>query len=207
MNPSLPTGLKDSLLWSEKLGRGWCGKSLVPYDSAYWQKYLVMDETNLGAKLTRARVDLVRRHYPVGGGIDVGIGGGRFVRETCFDGYDVNQHAVAWLKAAGKYQDPYLYKPAAVTCWDSLEHIPDPDLLLDSVREWLFVSMPIFGGQGHCLKSKHYRPGEHIHYFTFDGFISYCATQGFHLVEHNTMESALGREGIYSFAFRRVKHG
>lgn len=204
MLPNLPSGLTNSLLWSDELGRGWCGKELVPYDSAYWQKYLEMDDTDLGAKLTLARVDMVLSCC-LGHGIDVGIGGGRFVRESGFDGYDVNRDAVAWLKSEGRYIDPYLYKPEAVTCWDSLEHIPNPDLLLNSVQRWLFVSMPIYEGQVHCLKSKHYRPGEHIHYFTFDGFVSYCAGLGFQLVEHNTIESDLGREGIVSFAFRRVK--
>ncbi|HAR44690.1 MAG TPA: hypothetical protein DCS05_00550 [Nitrospiraceae bacterium] len=204
MLPNLPDGLKNSLLWSDELGRGWCGKELVPYDSAYWQKYLEMDATDLGAQLTAARVDMVRRHFK-GQGVDVGIGGGRFAKESGFSGYDVNKDAVAWLKSGGRYSDPYQNNPAAVTCWDSLEHIPNPDLLLESVREWLFVSMPIYEGQVHCLKSKHYRPGEHIHYFTFEGFVSYCAGLGFRLAEYNTIESDLGREGIVSFAFKRVK--
>lgn len=202
MTPGLPAGLMNSLLWSDELGRGWCGRDLVPYDSAYWNKYRVMDDTDLGAELTRARVDMVMRHFR-GQGIDIGIGGGRFVTESGFHGFDVNRDALAWLVSRGLYGNPYLDRPAAVTCWDSLEHIPDPDRLLASTREWLFVSMPIFEGQGHCLKSKHYRPGEHIHYFTFDGFVSYCASQGFQLIEHNTMESDLGREGIHSFAFRK----
>lgn len=204
MTPSLPNGLTNSLLWSDELGRGWCGRELVPYDSAYWQKYLVMDDTDLGARLTKARVDMVRRHFK-GHGVDVGIGGGRFVKESGFDGFDVNMDAVAWLKSVGRYVDPYLCRPEAVTCWDSLEHIPNPDHLLNAAQKWLFVSMPIYEGQAHCLESKHYRPGEHVHYFTFDGFVSYCAGLGFQLVEHNTIESDLGREGIVSFAFRRVK--
>lgn len=202
--PRLPDGLKNSLLWSEELGRGWCGIKLVPYDAAYWQKYLVMDDTELGAQLTRARVDMVRRHFG-GKGIDVGIGGGRFVRESGFDGYDINWDAVEWLKSAGKYADPYLTSPDAVTCWDSLEHIPNPDQLINCVRKWLFVSMPIYDDASHCFKSKHFRPGEHIHYFTAEGFINYCADLGFMLIEHNTVESDLGREGITSFAFQRVR--
>lgn len=204
MTPSLPSGLTNSLLWSDELGRGWCGRELVPYDSAYWQKYLVMDATEMGAELTRARVDMVRRHH-MGGGVDVGIGGGRFVRESGFHGYDVNKDAVEWLKQEGAYLDPYLCKPEAVTCWDSLEHIPNPDLLLNAIGKWLFVSMPIYEGQAHCLGSKHYRPGEHIHYFTAEGLVNYCADRGFMLVEHNTVESDIGREGIISFAFLKVK--
>ncbi|MCY1314289.1 hypothetical protein D9M70_649130 [compost metagenome] len=66
--------------------------------------------------------------------------------------------------------------------------------------------MPIYDSQAHCLQSKHYKPGEHIHYFTLNGFITWCQRQGFELVEINQVESELGREGITSFAFRRM-HG
>ncbi|MCW1937514.1 hypothetical protein OMD46_16425 [Pseudomonas sp. MDMC_285] len=81
--------------------------------------------------------------------------------------------------------------------------MPEPEKLLDHVGEWLFVSMPIYEGQAHCLQSKHYKPGEHIWYWTLPGLIGWMERQGFALVEMNQSESELGREGITSFAFRR----
>ncbi|MCY1364090.1 Methyltransferase domain protein [compost metagenome] len=147
----------------------------------------------------------MRRHF-VGQVVDIGIGGGRFVTEAEAMGFDVNAEAVAWLERQGRFYDPYRHHAEAVTCWDSLEHIPEPEKLLAQVGEWLFVSMPIYDSQAHCLQSKHFKPGEHIHYFTLNGFITWCQRQGFELVEINQVESELGREGITSFAFRRM-HG
>jgi len=203
MVPSLPNGLRNSLLWCEASGRGWCGAELVPYDKAYFDKYLVMDESECGVNLTRARLDMVRRHYG-GKGVDIGIGGGKFVEESGWMGFDVNADAVSWLWSNGLYCNPYANRVKAVTCWDSLEHIPEPEKLLAQIDEWLFVSMPIYKDYRDCLFSKHYRPGEHIHYFTFNGLVRFCESQGFALVEDNTIESDLGRENIHSFAFRRV---
>lgn len=64
-------------------------------------------------------------------------------------------------------------------------------------------AMPIYKDQTDCLRSKHYKPGEHLHYWSLRGLIGWFARQGFGCVEINEKESELGREGITSFAFRR----
>lgn len=92
-----------------------------------------------------------------------------------------------------------------MTFWDSLEHIPEPEVVLKGIGEWAFVSMPIYKDAKDCLASKHYKPGEHLHYFTLEGFITWMDRQGFEVMEINHAESELGREGITSFAFHR--HG
>ncbi|MCY1397750.1 Methyltransferase domain protein [compost metagenome] len=158
----------------------------------------------MGAALTRARVELVRKHFP-GQVVDIGIGGGRFVLEADAMGFDVNAEAVVWLQAQGRLLDPYRQQVDAITCWDSLEHVPDPEKLVARAGQWLFVSMPIYESQAHCLQSKHFKPGEHLWYFTLPGFIGWCERQGFELIEMNHAESELGREGITSFAFRRFR--
>ena len=202
MTNALPLGLTDCLLWSDELGMGWHGRPPMSYSGPYFAKYQQLDATPMGGALTQARLELVRRHF-AGQVVDIGIGGGRFVSEAGAMGFDVNAEAVAWLKAQGRYYDPYQHHAEAVTCWDSLEHIPEPEKLLDHVREWLFVSMPIYEGQAHCLQSKHYKPGEHIWYWTLPGLIDWMERHGFALVEMNQAESELGREGITNFAFRR----
>lgn len=205
MTNALPPGLTDCLLWSDELGMGFHPRAPMNYSGPYFEKYQQLDATPMGAALTRARVELVRRHF-AGQVVDIGIGGGRFVTEAQAMGYDVNAEAVAWLKQQDRYYDPYRHHAEAITCWDSLEHIPEPEKLLDRVGEWLFVSMPIYDSQAHCLQSKHFKPGEHVWYFTLHGFIAWCERQGFELMEVNHAESELGREGITSFAFRRF-HG
>lgn len=204
MTQSLPTGLNDTFLWSEELGRGWHTRPAMRYEGQYFAHYQKLDNTQMGALLTRARLDLVGKYFPPNETIDIGIGGGRYVQESGGFGFDVCDDALKWLMKGGKYRSPYLYPTDAVTCWDSLEHIPDPALLLKQVREWLFVSLPICESREEWAASKHFKPGEHVHYFTRDGFLRWCAEQGFECVEMNRVESDLGREGIMSFAFKRV---
>ena len=158
----------------------------------------------MGAALTQCRIDLVRRHF-AGQVVDIGIGGGRFVTESGAMGFDVNPEAVAWLRAQERYYDPYQHHAEAVTCWDSLEHIPEPEKLLGHVGEWLFVSMPIYKDQADCLASKHYKPGEHIWYHDarFDRVVR---TSRFRMCRGKRPGVETWPRGITSFAFRRV-HG
>ncbi len=204
MTASLPHGLTDCLLWSEELGMGFHPRPPMDYSGPYFEKYQALDATPMGAALTAARVDMVQRHFD-GEVLDVGIGGGRFVIESGGKGFDVNEEAVQWLKSRNAYADPYK-GVAAITCWDSLEHVPDPEALVRSVGEWVFVSMPVYKDQTDCLKSKHFKPGEHLHYWSVRGLIGWFAKMNFGCVEINERESDLGREGITSFAFRRF-HG
>ncbi|HBP6284445.1 TPA: methyltransferase domain-containing protein [Pseudomonas aeruginosa] len=204
MTASLPHGLTDCLLWSDELGMGFHPRPPMDYSGPYFEKYQALDATPMGAALTAARVDMVQRHFD-GEVLDVGIGGGRFVIESGGKGFDVNEEAVQWLKSRNAYADPYK-GVAAITCWDSLEHVPDPEALVRSVGECVFVSMPVYKDQADCLKSKHFKPGEHLHYWSVRGLIGWFAKMNFGCVEINERESDLGREGITSFAFRRF-HG
>lgn len=201
MKTSLPNGFQDSLLWCEEKGIGYHTQAAMEYKDEYFDKYIVMDATEQGAALTKARVGFVRKHY-AGEVLDIGIGGGRFVTEINGYGYDVNKKAIDWL--GNKYLDPYKQHVEAATCWDSLEHMADPAAFVDRVSEWVFVSMPIYKNMLDCLASKHYKPGEHIWYWTFSGLVGWFENLGFFLVESNDIESRLGREDIYSFAFRRI---
>lgn len=204
MTASLPNGLTDCLLWSEELGMGFHPRPPMDYSGPYFEKYQALDATPMGTALTTARIDMVRRHFD-GEVLDVGIGGGRFVVESGGKGFDVNEEAVQWLKSRNAYADPYK-GVAAITCWDSLEHVPDPEALVRSVGEWVFVSMPVYKDQVDCLRSKHFKPGEHLHYWSVRGLVGWFAKMNFGCVEINERESELGREGITSFAFRRF-HG
>lgn len=206
MPSTLPAGLKNTFLWSEELGQGWHSAPPMNYSGDYFAHYQKLDDTPMGAALTRARVELVSKFVAPNTVLDIGIGGGRFVQESGGYGYDVSGEAIQWLHKSRRHLDPYLPGVAvdAITCWDSLEHIPNPERLLACVQRWLFVSMPIYTGLADVLTSKHYKPGEHLHYWTFEGFVGWCERQGFQLMEMNHAETELGREGITSFAFKRV---
>lgn len=203
MQQTLPAGLNNTFLWSEELGYGWHTAPAMQYDSGYFAHYQKLDATPMGAALTNARIELVRKYTTPSYGCDIGIGGGRYVEESNGFGFDVCPDAVNWLMDNGRLAEQG-YGLQVATCWDSLEHIPEPEKLLARVREWLFVSMPIYTSMQDVLTSKHYKPGEHLHYWTLAGFIAWCERQGFEVQEVNHAEEELGREGITSFAFRRV---
>ena len=53
-------------------------------------------------------------------------------------------------------------------------------------------------------ESKHYRPGEHLLYWTEKGFVDWMFEKGFRFLEKRTFEIQAGREDILSFAFIRT---
>ena len=205
MQINLPDGLDNSLLWWPDRGMGFHPAPPIDYQQDYWEEYLNRDKSPIGSALTYARVNFVRKYISddINALIDIGIGGGRFVREANCWGFDINESAIKWLRARDRFTNPLTIEPDAISCWDSLEHMPKPWKLLKRVKTWLFVSLPIFTQPHAITRSKHYKPGEHIWYFTHDGFVEWCDAQGFDLVEFNTQESDLGREGIVTYAFKR----
>lgn len=207
MAHSLPNGLTDTLLWSDELGMGFHPREPMSYDGGYFKKYQALDNSKMGGALTKLRVDIVERHYGDNGSqvIDVGVGGGRFVTQYGCWGYDVNPDAIEWLEERASLRDPYAHGADTLTFWDSLEHIPDPESAVACARQWVFVSMPIYDSARDCLSSPHYKPGEHLHYWTFSGLNAWFQRQGFEMYEANHMETEAGRRGIMSFAFRRVE--
>jgi len=198
------------LTWWPELGIGHYPVEVgtEPYDQEYFDRFDRDAQTKLGRLLMRGRVDFVERHYQ-GPLVDVGIGSGAFVelrrtfdRPTC--GYDVNPAGIRWLEERKLRVNPYGVVVPAISLWDVLEHMPDYPTLLANVREWLFVSLPIFRDAEHVLRSKHFRPDEHCWHFTRDGLVYAMKLCGFALVAESNFETVLGREDIGTFAFRRV---
>jgi hypothetical protein len=199
----------EGLTWWPQSGVGYYPVTvgIEPYDQGYFDNFKRNAETFIGQALMQARVDFVEQHYQ-GPLIDVGIGSGAFVelrqRSHPTYGFDVNPAGVGWLKNRNLFRNPYRRSFEAMTLWDVLEHIPDYPRLLANVREWLFLSLPIFTGVEHILRSKHFKPKEHCWYFTRDGLVNAIDCCHFELVSENTIETELGREDIGSFAFRRI---
>lgn len=205
----------DGMVWIDSLGIGFHPQfDPARYDGAYFDKYAVMDSTEMGYLLNEQRAVFVRGHY-TGPVLDFGIGAGAFLKEMWKHpssagsaGFDINEHALAWLRGNGSLRDPYNGVPkAAMTFWDSLEHAPDIAPLLANVTGWVFVSMPIVMEEhgGPLPTWRHYRPGEHLLYATAWGLAGLMRSFGFDLVEQDLFETRLGRQDIGSFAFRRIK--
>jgi Methyltransferase domain len=189
------------------LGIGYYPVEADPYDHDYFDQFDRKAKTYLGRALMEARCDFVEQHYQ-GALADVGIGSGAFIdawrmRARAASGYDINPAGLRWLRERKLLVDPYHAPFDAMTLWDVLEHVADYRSLLRNVREWLFISLPIFRDAAHALRSKHFKPQEHCWYFTRDGLVFAMQQCGFLLVSESSAETDLGRDDIGTFAFKR----
>lgn len=195
------------LQWLPDLGLGYLAPTApFAYDQSYFDNYLALESTPIAAALNAARVAMLREHSgPAETVVDVGVGAGTFMRQAGdrVSGYDVNPVAVRMLRGMQRYLDPRTAAVDVACFWDALEHIDDPSAILANVRRTVLVSLPIFRSPGHALRSKHYKPGEHIWYFTDRGIRWFMAHHGFDCIASNDEETRIGREDIVSFAFRR----
>lgn len=192
------------------------------YADEYWARYQAYKRTPRGLMLAALRVALCGEARGV---LDVGIGNGEFltavwqhtkwVRRGC----DVNPHARAWLDARAIRWDWGDPPPAGIDTlcfWDSLEHLPDPDpwMRLAAAAGRLCLSLPVWDRLESALDVMdpqsptfhHYRPREHLYYFTPAGVERYAAVFGFRLEAANREEERLGgRRGVMSFRFRAAQ--
>lgn len=178
--------------------------NLVAYDRAYYDKCAGYEGQEIERLITQARIDLVARHYS-GEVLDIGIGSGAFIKARPQTyGFDVNPVATEWLRRNDLWS-PSIGTFGAVTFWDVLEHVPDPSRYLNLIGGLVFASIPVFDDLRTIRKSKHYRPGEHLYYWTEHGFCDWMTAHGFLLLESNDDETRAGRDSIQSFAFKRVR--
>lgn len=177
------------------------------YGVQYWENYQKYRSTPTGDSLTSKRISLVRSCHPAGLKlVDIGIGNGQFIDDYgpgAF-GYDVNPRAIEWLCSKNIWLDPSHENPPSATFWDSLEHSERPGELIGKIDRFVFISIPIFTGLDHVLRSKHFKKDEHFWYFTERGLGGWLGRRGFELVTKNRMEEECGREDIGTFVFKRV---
>lgn len=179
---------------------------LVPYDESYFNKCLSYEDQEIALKINEGRIRLVGDHIGNRKMLDVGIGSGEFIKKRSQNadtyGTDVNPVAIKWLKSKDLYRPDYSTF-TAFSFWDVIEHMPDPSVAFRQIPagSYLFTSIPIFDDLKKIRESKHYRPGEHLYYFTKQGFVDYMNIHGFRLLQMDDFEMEAGRENIYSFAF------
>lgn len=184
-------------------------KTSVPYDEAYFQKYVGYENTDIANKINDFRTGITKKYCNTL--LDIGIGSGEFIKKSPVKtyGFDINETGIAWLKERDLYVDPYrdnLSDIQGYCFWDSMEHIPQPSTLLRylPMNSYVFISMPIFTNLLAIRSNKHYRPNEHYYYFSSDGLAAFLRMAGFGLIEISDGETQAGRQDIYTFVFRRL---
>lgn len=179
-------------------------QNIIQYDGDYWNKCAGYEDSEIALKLNKGRIDFVDAHYK-GEVLDIGVGCGEFIKKRPQTyGYDINPKAIEWLMSADLYRDCFSDFDA-FTMWDVLEHVETPEQYFINMRpgSFLFLSLPIFEDLTRIRESKHYRPGEHLYYWTRDGLIEWMLLHKFDLCGHSDFETQAGRDSIQSFAFRK----
>lgn len=178
------------------------------YDIEYWNRYLSMKDSDIGKKLTQARINLCKKYnVQEHNCVDIGIGNGDFVDKFGCFGTDINPHAVKYLKDKGKYtlvDDDWGWN--WFTLWDVWEHLPKDFMqhIVNNNHVGIIMSTPIYDSFEHCISSKHFRPDEHEWYFTTSGLIKFMEDFGYRCLEVSSVESDIGREDIKSFVFKKL---
>jgi len=214
----------DLLFWNADMGFGFypCDPSDAPYNAAYVQKYEEMANTKIADRLNQHRcslalyaADQAEQGKRIWNFIDIGPGDGAFMRalsnelptdEDYVFGFDVNPVMIGRLMDESRFAVPN--QPgdephwSCMCFWDSFEHILRPDQTIKSAKS-VAMSIPIFRNREHALASKHFRPDEHIWYFTEAGIEAFMKREGFELLMKDDTETRIGREDIMSFVFRR----
>lgn len=188
--------------------------TLVPYDDAYFAKYQGYEGLPIAERLNRFRGTFAKTNE-VEAVLDIGVGSLQFLRaavppQVSKFGYDINPIAIAELQAQGWWLDleslqQVPIKVGVVTLWDTFEHLPDPAWLLAKIRpgQRLCLSLPIFPDLTKIRESRHYRPNEHLTYWTDGGLRTYFARAGFTLEASSTEETKCGRDSIGSYRYRK----
>lgn len=181
------------------------------YDEKYFSYYNSLEDTNKCNQINQCRVKLVSK-YKYNHILDFGIGSGTFIKnfKNNIYGYDINLIGVKWLKDKNIYLNPFEQKHDHIsswTLWDVFEHLENPIKFLQILKkeDLLFMSIPIFVSFTNLEKSKHYKPNEHLFYFTHQGLIDFLRKYNLMLIEYNDIETKLGRENINTYVFKKIK--
>lgn len=172
----------------------------------YFDHYAPMGDSEIARSLYAGRVAFVNKRVGDAPVLDTGIGCGDFIkaRPNTF-GQDVNPKGIQWLKDNGKLRED-MESFSAFTFWDVLEHVENPNAYFNRIPDGshVFATVPVFDDLSQIHLSKHYKPGEHLYYWTKAGFIQWMERYRFHLLERSDFEVQAGRDSVRSFAFQKM---
>jgi len=195
------------LMWDVAKGYGRLTSSGT-LKNDYWDHYEELrdrEETELLYKIRHKVCEDYAPHLPI---LDFGIGNGEFIKRkpksSILFGYDIDEDSVCWLKAQNLWLNFWTHViPRVVTFWDSLEHLDEIDAVIERCPQFIICSLPVFESREEVLESKHFKPNEHVWYFSVSGLMDFMEERGFECLMTEDLEQLIGREGIQTFVFER----
>lgn len=169
------------------------------YNAEYFNKLKSYENTDIGKELIECRKNMLKKYADLHSVIlDFGSGTGIFsksLKEYNIHNFDIMNDKIK--NNLGNYD--------IICFWDSMEHIENINAVINQIKNnaVLLVSIPIIKNINNIYIWKHYRIDEHIHYFTFNGFIDFMYSNNYIMIEYNKNEIIAGREDIYTFALRK----
>jgi len=144
------------------------------YNLEYYEKML-RQNSGTAEKINKIRWDFVAECNPKIV-LDYGSGVGWF-RAWRPEGVEVDTYDIATYPQTGQRYIAY----DLVCFWDVLEHIPNFGIIFDILKEAKYValSIPIKPDNVELVTWKHFKPGEHLHYFSEETLDLFFKIYGF----------------------------
>lgn len=181
----------------------------VEYGPDYFKEYQFRYDTNIGQRLNKFRKSYVECFSTDGDILDYGTGYGGLVTSDPLNrwyGFDINPLTADRL--GSRFSEDWQSFPN-ISFFDVLEHFEDPRPMLKEIKTGvrLFITIPLWNGDWNTKDGlrdwKHWRPGEHYLYASCYGFEKMMEDESFQLIDKNQIETSLGREDSYTFAYQK----
>lgn len=169
------------------------GRQIEPkefhYSRQYQEKYLQTPELAMSFLRLSMVVPIAKPGSRV---LDYGCGSGAFVHALKSVGYDAQGFNVGDENPEGAFN--------VVTMFDVIEHLPEPSEVFKLNPEFFVISVPDFkpvaSGEIELKKWRHYRPDEHIHYFSYTAIRRFFQRHGYDCIIENHTEDYI-RKAAY----------
>lgn len=168
--------------------------NIKPFNYDY--KYVDGYKKTPALEMSYVRLTVLHKHVKQGRILDVGYGDGEFIRQAISRGYEAYGYDVNNVVNVPKVTN-ITGNWDAVTFFDSLEHIYDIQGFIEKIySRYIIITIPNFCHSildGEISSWKHYKPNEHLHYFSKKALILFMQNNGYNVIDAHEYEDLIRR--------------